>query len=63
VYPNPAKDVLSVQALGKATIVITDQLGKIMLTKAINNKELVNVSKLNAGLYYVKNIDTGEYKK
>jgi len=34
-----------------------------MLTKAINNKELVNVSKLNAGLYYVKNIDTGEIQK
>ena len=62
-YPNPAKDILHVQTTGKATVTLTDQSGKILVTKTISNKGEINVSHLPAGLYYVKNTTTGEVQK
>jgi len=63
VYPNPAKDILHVETTGKATVTLTNQSGKIILTKTINNNGEINVSHLPAGLYYVKNNETGEVQK
>jgi hypothetical protein len=63
VHPNPAKDILYVQTNGNAIFTLSDQSGKILFTKVINGKSEINVSKLAAGLYYLKNNATGEVRK
>jgi len=59
----PAKDLLHEQTNGKTTPSLTDQSGKILLTKTINNKGEINLSNLTAGLYYLKNNVTGVVQK
>jgi hypothetical protein len=63
VYPNPAKEDLNVQALclknAKATMQMIDANGKIIWQKEINmlngkNNFQIDVSKLIAGMYYLK---------
>ena len=63
IYPNPAKDILHIQTTGKATVTLTDQQGKTILTKTINGNGEINVSHLPAGLYYLKNGETGVVQK
>ncbi len=63
VFPNPVKDILNIQTGGKAIISLTDQSGKIILTKSIYGNGLIDVSKLSAGIYYIKNMATGETQK
>lgn len=63
VYPNPAKDILHVQTNDNATLILTDQSGKTVLTKIINSKGEINVANLAPGLYYLKNNATGAVRK
>lgn len=63
VYPNPANSILHLQTQSKATITLTDQSGKAIFTKIINGKAEMNISHLPAGLYYLKNNETGEVQK
>jgi len=54
-YPNPARNSIFIE-LGneKSIITITDNLGKIVLTKATNaNYELIDVGNFSKGLYSV----------
>lgn len=62
VYPNPASDLvyvsLSSGAAEKTTIVITDVLGKVVISQNTNlvngdNNVEVNVSALNSGVYFI----------
>jgi hypothetical protein len=59
VFPNPVKNILYVQSNGNAIFTLTDQSGKIILTKTINGNGEIYVSHLPAGLYYLKNHVTG----
>jgi ELWxxDGT repeat protein len=63
VYPNPVKDVLNIYTGSKAIICLTDQSGKILLTKPVDGKGSINVSSLPTGLYYLRNNTTGEMLK
>ena len=63
VYPNPAKNILNIHTYSKALISLTDLSGKIILTKTIEGSDLIDVSKLSAGIYILKNNTTGETKK
>jgi len=63
IYPNPVKDILHIQNTTKATFILTNQSGKIILTKKINGNDEINVSHLPAGLYYLKNNETGAVQK
>ena len=49
VYPNPAKDRVTVEGTGMA--IITNTLGQTILTREINGKETIE---LPQGLYFVK---------
>jgi hypothetical protein len=62
-HPNPAKDIINIKTNGNAIISLTDQSGKIVLTKAIEGSGVINVTSLSAGLYYLKNNATGETQK
>ncbi|WP_170971160.1 T9SS type A sorting domain-containing protein [Ilyomonas limi] len=63
VYPNPAKDVVQVQVKGTAMIAITNSNGKVLLTKSVNNSDVINVSSLAPGIYYLQNKASGETQK
>ena len=63
VYPNPVKNMLHIQANAAAVINIINSEGKVVLVKTINGNAEISVSNLPAGLYYVKNITTGEVRK
>jgi hypothetical protein len=63
VYPNPAKNILHVETTRKTTFTLTDQSGKILVTKTITNKGEINVANLAPGLYYLKNNVTGIVQK
>jgi len=63
VYPNPVRNILNIHTISKAFVSLTDQSGKLILTKAIDGNDLMDVSKLPAGIYILKNSATGETKK
>src|SRR5207244_2500450 len=63
IKPNPAKDLLYIQLNGKALVSLTNQQGKILLTKTIEGTGAINVAALPAGLYYLKNNATGAVQK
>ena len=56
IYPNPAKNDLSVSAPFQIiTIVITDLLGQLIFQQECNSKKvLINVAALPAGVYLIK---------
>ncbi len=62
-YPNPAKDLLNVQVSTKSIVAVTDISGKVLLTQSIEGKTSINVSSFTPGMYYLKNITTGEVQK
>jgi len=53
IYPNPANDCIVVEN-GQGGIEILDNNGKIVMTRDIALNEEVDISGLNAGLYYVR---------
>jgi hypothetical protein len=63
VYPNPARNILYVSIIGSSTFSLTDQSGKILITKIIRGNGEINISKLTGGLYYLKNNSTGAVQK
>lgn len=63
VYPNPAKDVLHINTNDKASFGLSDQNGKLILTKTITNSGDIDVSKLPAGVYFLVNKSSGVSQK
>jgi hypothetical protein len=62
-YPNPAKDVLHIKSENKATIVLSDASGKIILTQNISGSTDINVNSLQPGIYFLTNQTTGDVRK
>jgi hypothetical protein len=55
VYPNPANDYINIESDGKVNISIIDAMGKTYLEKIlISEKEQIEISHLNAGVYFIK---------
>jgi len=63
VYPNPVKNILNIYTSGKTIVSLTDQSGKMILTKTIDANGFIDITRLPPGMYYVKNNSTGETKK
>ena len=54
VYPNPVKDKLYISSLNKITAVsITDLHGRIISRPVIINSNIINVSQLAKGIYFI----------
>lgn len=62
-FPNPAKDIINVQVNMKSIISITDISGKVLLTQNVEGKSAIDVSRLIPGIYYLKNITSGDAQK
>ena len=65
VFPNPGSDIINlnnVNLSGMESLIITDNLGKIVL-KQNSNIETINISSLQNGVYYINVIsEKDEYK-
>jgi hypothetical protein len=55
VYPNPSKAIVNIQVpAGFQTIELSDKLGKVILTKAIQNTTTLNVQGYPKGVYSIR---------
>ena len=55
VYPNPAKDNLTIKAEGMTRITITNTLGQVVYDNEVNtDNEVINMSQYDAGIYMVR---------
>lgn len=55
IYPNPTRDILNISNAENADILVFDVLGKMIISKDnISLNEQLNVSGLNAGVYFVQ---------
>ena len=62
-YPNPARNRLYIQCKTYVTLQLIDQTGKILSSQNFAGYGFIDVSNLPVGLYYLKNITTGETQK
>lgn len=60
IYPNPAKDIITVVYPNLKSLVITDVAGRVVADRkyAGDNEVDVSISQLNKGVYFVKVIGT-----
>ena len=64
IYPNPAHDQITLETSGTIwSIKITNAAGQAfaMLTTTVGNKTIVDISKLQSGLYYLQYHNTNGY--
>ena len=61
IYPNPAKDNLTIKAEGMRRIIITNTLGQVVYDQDMNSdNEVINMNQYDAGIYMVRVItETG----
>ncbi len=63
IYPNPANETITISTTGtkgKIDVVITDISGKVLMQDEVSNNATVDVSKLSAGMYFVR-LKVGEF--
>lgn len=65
IYPNPAKDVLTIEAENISNVTIFNSLGQRVFAEDVNaNEYIVNISGFEAGIYMVKIMtNSGEVTK
>jgi hypothetical protein len=55
VYPNPSKGIVNIQVpAGFQTVELSDKLGKVLLTKPIQNTTTINVQGYPKGIYTIR---------
>ncbi len=55
VFPNPAKDIVNINNVPNANIIINDISGKTVYTKNnCSENEKINISNLNSGIYFIR---------
>ena len=57
IYPNPATDMVNISLNGdysEATVVVYDTKGRAAINQVFNGQAEINVSSLEAGIYFVK---------
>jgi len=63
IYPNPVKNVLTIEGENITSVEIMDINGKVVrLTNHNNSKESINVSSLKQGIYFVKVVTINDTK-
>jgi hypothetical protein len=66
-YPNPAKEELNVEVIGKTDAQITDILGRTMdvkrSRKILNEREVIrfDTEELSPGIYFIRTENSGKY--
>ena len=63
IYPNPAKDKIYIESAKAVKLRLQNSSGIVLLTQTINGKGSMDISKLQGGIYYFVNTETGESLK
>jgi hypothetical protein len=63
IYPVPANNILHVETNSNTSFSMLDQSGRILFTTNIYVKGTIDVSRLSAGEYFLKNNNTGSVQK
>ena len=60
VYPNPAKDVLTVKAENLSNVTVYNMMGQKMMSQDVDTEELtINTSDFESGIYMVRIVANG----
>ena len=60
VYPNPAKDVLSVKAENLSNVTVYNMMGQKMMSQDVDSEEItINTSDFESGIYMVRIVANG----
>ncbi|HNP25076.1 MAG TPA: T9SS type A sorting domain-containing protein [Panacibacter sp.] len=62
-YPNPVKNTLYIQSKESSLFYLNDATGQTVLSKQLSSNGSIDVSKLPAGVYFLRNVTTGEVQK
>ncbi|MBL0015888.1 MAG: T9SS type A sorting domain-containing protein [Bacteroidia bacterium] len=63
IYPNPAGSTLQIHVAQPSTIVLLNMLGQELKRLNVENEAAVDVSGLDAGIYFVRDVTTGKTVK
>ena len=61
VYPNPTKDKLAISSTNRDEVMkveVTDINGKVLSTRELRSNEVIDVSDISSGIYFVKIVST-----
>ncbi|KOY87005.1 hypothetical protein AD998_13410 [bacterium 336/3] len=61
IYPNPAKEQVSISGSENSKVLITNQYGKVVYENNLSGELMINIANWKKGLYFV-NIHTSERK-
>jgi len=59
-YPNPTSSILNIEVKEQTQITIVNVLGEVVKTETINGLSTIDVSALNAGIYFVQDLKSGK---
>ncbi len=58
IYPNPSNGILNIILPFNAQVIITNQLGEVLINELLQTREsLINIKDLPNGIYFVKVLD------
>lgn len=60
IYPNPTSSILNIEVKEQTHISIINIVGEIVKTETINSTSKLDVSKLNAGVYFIQDAKSGK---
>lgn len=63
IYPNPAKDKLTIKATDpaeKLIVQVTDMNGKVLSTQQLSSHSVIDVSNISTGVYFLKIVSESE---
>lgn len=63
IYPNPANSDVTISVKEATTISILNVVGEEILNKSIQSSENINISSFEPGIYFVKDLRTGNILK
>ncbi len=59
-YPNPTSSTLNIEVKQQTLITIVNVLGEVVKTETINGLSTIDVSALNAGIYFIQDLKLGK---
>jgi len=59
-YPNPTSSTLNIEVKQQTLITIVNVLGEVVKTETINELGTIDVSALNAGIYFIQDLKLGK---
>ncbi|HEX2900378.1 MAG TPA: T9SS type A sorting domain-containing protein [Bacteroidia bacterium] len=63
VYPNPANALIHVKVVEPTTVSILNALGQECLRRVVTQSEVIHLTGFEAGIYIVKDLNTGKALK